>query len=315
MKRKSVMYLAKTIIFFSFVVIFSGIAFDFTNNKKLINPEMDTYVLTSNEEGTVSITVADPKDKKDKTNKTKDNTNNNTVNNNSNTVNTRVNAKETLRNSIKNKYGINVKYGNETNGYEVAKLKVVSLTNDNEIYNSLKILDRNLSYYPNNFFKEIKNSGFNVTIYLIKKYSKDNVTGITDSTNKNVIISIATQYQFEESIHHELYHYIEKYMYSKGARYTTWDSLNPANFKYGNPNSSLSYNYTYSSDAPFVNNYAQTAADEKEALVKNLLEKVKRVYFDAIRINAQGTSKDLYQYAVFASVKPSTKEFWERYVY
>ena len=44
------------------------------------------------------------------------------------------------------------------------------------------------------------------------------------------------------------------------------------------------------------------SSDEKEALVKNLSEKVNRVYFDAIRINAQGTLKDLYQYAVFASV-------------
>ena len=49
-------------------------------------------------------------------------------------------------------------------------------------------------------------------------------------------------------------------------------------------------------------NELASSPDEKKALVKNLLEKVKRVYFDAIRINAQGTSKDLYQYAVFASV-------------
>ena len=106
-------------------------------------------------------------------------------------------------------------------------------------------------------------------------------------------------------------------MYSKGVRYNTWDSLNPANFKYGNPNSSLSYNYTYSNDAPFVNNYAQVSAEEDRASTfeymtapskSGCLTKGKTIWLKAKYMCEQID-------AVFTNVKPSTKEFWERYVY
>ena len=79
----------------------------------------------------------------------------------------------------------------------------------------LNELNRNLALYPNSFFKEINTGNYNLSIYLLKRYSQKNVTGITDSTSQHVIISLATDYSYIESLHHELYHYIEKYMYNR----------------------------------------------------------------------------------------------------
>ncbi|MBR2246509.1 MAG: hypothetical protein IKG58_01425 [Bacilli bacterium] len=315
MNHKSKINLIKTIVFFSLVVVFSGVAFDLENSRKLINPEMDTYeVSTNKDDGTISITTIDSKDKE---HKTKSNSNNrNNINTQGNT-NNRIVANNNYRNSIEKKYGISIKYGNEINGYTVAELKTIPLTNELQISNYLSMLDGNLAYYPKGFFKEIKNSGFNVSIYLIKKFSADDVTGITNSTNKNVVISIATEYQFKESIHHELYHYIEKYMYSKGVKYPTWDSLNPAKFKYGNPNSTLSFSYTASDNAPFVNNYAQVSAEEDRASTfeymtadnkSGCLNNGKPIWLKAKYICEQIDT-------VFSSVTPSKTEYWERFVY
>lgn len=313
MRKKDKVNLIKLMISLSFVVIFSGLAFDFDNVKKLINPEVDTYVVSSKSSngGMISITTSSGKQKHIKKNEsvmrnypTKTNVNNNDPNNE-------------LRNSIQKKYGINIKYGAETDGYEVANLTVTSLTDSNTVKAVLNELDKNLGNYPAGLFKEIKNSGFDLTIYLIERYNEHDVTGITDSTGKKVIISLATANQFNESIHHELYHYMERFMYSKGIRYTTWNSLNPEGFKYGNTNSSLSFNNTELADAFFVNNYAQTSPEEDRAST-----------FEYMTVNAKepcmDNGKPIWLKAkymceqidiAFNSVNANTIEYWERYVY
>ena len=331
MKRINLINLSKTLIVFSLVVLFSGVAFNFNNDRKLINPKNDTYLLSPNKDknGTISITTIDEnevnggKPTSNNNSSTNNNSNNSDVSNYSNSTNTYPKSNNiddinnNLRNSIQSKFNITVKYGNETNGYSAADLKTIPVTDKNMINSSLNDLNNNLSIYPINMFSEIKSGGYNLTIYLIKKYSADNVTGITDSNNKKVIISLATDYQFRESLHHELYHYIENYMYSRGLRYTEWNSLNPTKFKYGKHNSSLSYSYTRDPDAYFVNNYAQTSAEEDRASTfeymtaankSSCLNNGKPIWLKAKYICEQIDS-------VFNSVSPNTKEYWERYVY
>ena len=332
MKRNNIINFSKTMIFFSLVVLFSGIAFDFNNSKKLLNPENDTYLLTPNKDknGTVSITTIDKNDingGKPVDNDSNSTTNNSDVNNSNSGNNTQYNVKSNtnsdfsnndLRNSIQNKYGIGIKYGTETDGYSVSNLKVISLSDTNTITNSLNKLNNDLSLYPSGLFNEIKSNGYNLTIYLVKKYNVDNVTGITDSSGKKVIISIATDYQFSESLHHEIYHYMENFMRTKGSRYTTWDNLNPTNFKYSDKhNSNLSYSYTGDSNAYFVNNYAQTAAEEDRASTfeymmasskSGCLDNGKHIWLKAKYMCEQID-------VVFSSVSPNRIEYWERYVY
>ena len=333
MKRINIVNFSKTLVFFSLVVLFSGVAFDFDSNKKLLNPKNDTYLVSPNKDknGTVSITTIDKNDINggkpvNDNNNSNSSSNANNVPNDSNSVNQNTQSKVTpsvdiinnnLRSDIQNKYGINVKYASDTDGYTVSNLKVISLTNSNDINVALNKLNSDLLLYPINLFGEIRGGGYNLTIYLVKKYSVNNVTGITDTNGKKVIISLATEYQFSESLHHELYHYMENYMYTKGARYSTWNNLNPSGFKYGKHNSNLSYSYTRDSNSYFVNNYAQTADEEDRASTfeymmasskSSCLEKGKPIWLKAKYMCEQID-------AVFSSVSPNSQEFWERYVY
>ena len=54
-------------------------------------------------------------------------------------------------------------------------------------------------------------------------------------------------------------------MFKKGANFNSWDTLNPSGFNWNTIDGSLSYSNTFSENAPFVNNYAQTAAAEDRA--------------------------------------------------
>ena len=223
----------------------------------------------------------------------------------------------TLRNSLQNQYGITIRYGAETNGYMVAGLTTNHLTDPNRINEILNTLNVALSHYPSGIFTETKQAGYTLTIYLIKSYSQNNVTGITDSTTKNILISLATDFSFEESLYHEVYHYLEKYMYAKGANYTTWNSLNPPEFSYGKTNSNLSYTTANNPNSYFVNNYAQTDQYEDRASTFEYM-------MDDVEASCLTTGTPIWKKAkyiceqidaVFQSVSPTVTEYWERFIY
>ncbi len=222
-----------------------------------------------------------------------------------------------LRTSIENKYGIIVKYGSETNGYSVGGMSTEIISDVYAQQTALNNLNNTLALYPSGFFEEIKNGGYPLTIYLIKRYSKLNVTGVTDSTYKKILISVASDYSFVDTLHHELYHYIEKYIFSKGFRFTSWDTLNPVDFSYGSVNASFSYSRTYSADSYFVNNYAQTDQFEDRASTfeymmmpnkASCLNNGKIVWLKAKTMSEQ---IDFF----LNSVSPNVTEYWERHIY
>ena len=169
-----------------------------------------------------------------------------------------------LRISIQNRYHVTVKYGSETNGYTVGGMGVKSITNNNQINTALKNLNAAMSLYPSGLYREVTSS-YPLTIYLINNYSIGNVTGVTDSTNRNVKLSIATKFPFGDSFHHETYHYLELYMKNRDMSYSGWNDLNPSTFKYGVTDTDLSYARTLSSDSYFVNDYAQSSQEEDRA--------------------------------------------------
>ena len=161
-----------------------------------------------------------------------------------------------------------MRYGKETNGYEVAGVTTTSIEDQNTVNEQLTKLKKTLEMYPKGLFTEIKNGGIPLTIILIKSYSEPTITGVTDSSYSYANISIASEHPFEESFFHESYHFIERYLFKRGATFNNWDSLNPEGFTYNSHstgNNELSYNHTYSQTAPFVNNYAQTAGAEDRA--------------------------------------------------
>lgn len=337
MTKELKMKLAKVFIAFSFVLVFVGIGLDL-DNKTLINPVTGTHTI-GNSNNDINITTTDatiPSDSsggENSNSQTNGSTASSNVGGNGNSATTPSTGERyqsttesqsgidatnnDLRNSIQNRYGITVRYGAETNGYTVGGLSSIMLSDANRINELLNSLNYNLSLYPSGFFQETKQGDYSLTIYLLKRYSQENVTGITDSTTKNVVISLATDYSFVESLHHELYHYIEKYMFYRGANYTTWNSLNPVGFNYGKTNTAISYVNTQDPYASFVNIYAQTDEYEDRASTFEYMMSTSEASCLVTGTTIWKKAKYMCEQidAVFQSVSPSVTEYWERYIY
>lgn len=352
--KKQKITFAKSMIAFAFILISLGTYVHLDREDYFIDPIKDTKVVSGQNESeekvsinTTGDTVVIPgQEQKDKTsadnstNSTNSNSNsqnnsnnsnkqNNTTNNTQNTtpntpqpstppvVNTIDATNNNIRNNIQSTYGITLKYGAETGNYSVGGLNTIQINDANIINQTLNSLNYNLALYPTNFFREISSSGLKLTIYLIKRYSVDNVTGVTDSTTSNVMMSLATDYSFAESLNHEIYHYIDGYIYKRGGRYTTWNNLNPQNFSYGTVNNVFSYTRTGSPDAFFVNNYAQTDEYEDRASTFEYMMANSKAsclnYNKPIWLKAKYMSEQIDLF--FNSVSPNVTEFWERYVY
>lgn len=329
MRSYNQLKMAKMLLSFSLVLILIGIGLNL-DEKKVMDPVLNTHTIGENETANINITTTQTPIKVTETRPPSNNPNNLGISGNNKNQITSDSPKnpipnppsiettnDNLRKNIESKYKITIRYGVETNGYTVAGLSTEYLTDANRINQLLSELNYNLSLYPPDFLNETRQGGYTLTIYLIKRYSQDNVTGITDSTTKNVVISLATDYSYIESMHHELYHYIEKYMYQRGANYTTWNSLNPPGFNYGSENTSLSYANTKNANAFFVNTYAQTDQFEDRASTfeymmsqneENCLQTGTIIWKKAKYICEQID-------AVFQSATPSTIEYWERFIY
>ena len=316
---KSAFY-AKIMFAISFCLLLYGIFLDYQRERNLIDPVNDVVPVKEESENTVHVEKTDDITKKPKTEKTPSNTQKEKIseNNNSNSrVLTIDEINNNIRNEIEKKYDIKIKYGGETSGYTVSGLSTEIITDSTVINSQLVRLQETLSVYPEGFFREIKNGGIPLTIMLVYKYSDNTVTGVTDSSYSDAIISIASAYTFEDSFYHESYHYIERYLFKKGVNYNSWDSLNPPEFAgWGTIDGSLSYSNTLSADSGFVNNYAQTEASEDRASTfeymmapskASCLNKGNIVWRKAKLI---ADTMDL----VFSSVSPDVKEYWERYL-
>lgn len=224
----------------------------------------------------------------------------------------------TYRKQIEETYGIKVLYGSETNGYVVGNLGTTSISDTNIMKSSLEQLNTALSMYPSGFFREFSKQNMTLNVYLIKNYSAENVTGVTDFAPRRTIISIATDFPFSESFHHEMLHYIEHYIESSGGKFTAWNSFNPIDFTYGVENSSYSYSKTGTPGSYFVNNYAQTSANEDRASTfEYMTASVKYSCYDSNdypiwkKSNYLSTMIETY----FNTVSSSVVDYWERYIY
>ena len=143
------------------------------------------------------------------------------------------------------------------------------------IYDEVKLkkvlneIDYILSRYPAGFFKEFNSNGMSLTLNLLDQIH-NGLYGLSDSEFlSNVVISVATSsYLFEETLHHEILHYIDNYISTKMYPASPEDEYvkcNPAGYTYGNPDSSLSFKYTNAQTAYFVADYGQTNYKEDRA--------------------------------------------------
>lgn len=323
MKTKARVFLARLLIVFSVIFIGIGVYLTLFVDEKVFHPIYDVTLIASSRNDKISITTT-ASDEKDESivenNVVSTNTSGGSSQNivTSDGVNTTiVDVNKALRKQIEDTYGVKVKYGSETSGYRVGGMSTTEVSDETISQQALVNLNLALSLYPNGFFQEIKNKGYPITFYLVKCYSAEDVTGVTDSSNKNIVISIATDYDFIDTFHHEVYHYIEKYMITLGATFTSWGTLNPVGFNYGTIDSKYSYARTFSADSFFVNSYAMTDQYEDRASTFEYMMKGSKAsclnYGNTVWLKAKIMCEQIDYF--FTSVTSDVTEHWERHIY
>ena len=330
MRKNFSMFFAKLLIFFSILFIIGGVGLLVLGNEFFLHPIYDVSLIENSDSENISITtldsdeviepiteseIIDPSTIINNGFQQNNNLDSNIIQENVEPTIEEVNAQ--LRMQIQDTYGVTIKYANETNGYSIGGMSTIEINDPVICQAALINLNNALSLYPTGFFQEISNKGYPLTFYLIKRYSTENVTGVTDSTYNNIIISIATDYDFSNTFHHEIYHYIEKYIFSTGFRFTSWTTLNPGDFDYGTINSNYSYAKTFSEDSYFVNSYAMTDEYEDRASTFEYMMKSNKAtclnYGKTVWLKARTMSEQIDYH--LDSVMPNVTEYWERHVY
>ena len=215
------------------------------------------------------------------TNKPNQNTNNNTnIDNNENTVlpeekppvveKTQAEKNDEYRKQLQNKYSVKIAYKDELGNYTINGYGSDKLNDDNKINNCLGEINKTLKNYPNGFFKEMKDYGMPLTIYLVNSIS-GNVSGLTDAKDKSDIkIMIAPASLFENTLNHEIMHYIDSYIKVKGYSIDiniTMKDVNPIGFTYGDTSNEYVYYFTSIDNAYFLSAYGKTNYLEDRAVI------------------------------------------------
>ena len=237
---------------------------------------------------------------------------------------TQAEKNDEYRKQIQDKYSVSIAYKDELGDYYMNGYpRPVKQTDDSTIYSYLQRIENVLNKYPTNFFKEIKNTRMNLTIYMVKSIDIG-VAGLTNSSNRsNVIIMINTISitSFETTLHHEIMHFIDSYIsfnLGSGVIENSMVSVNPSGFTYGSSDSSYVYDYynaSTASTAYFLSNYSKTNYLEDRAVIfaSLMTSTMKYPYLNngtPIYKKARLISNQLRDN--FNSVKNSSNVYWER---
>ena len=265
------------------------------------------------------------------TNKTNQNVNNNTnTNKNENTVlpeekppvveKTQAEKNDEYRKQLQNKYSVKIAYKDELGNYTINGYGSDKLNDDNKINNCLGEIDKTLKNYPNGFFKEMKDYGMPLTIYLVNSIN-GNVSGLTDAKDKSDIkIMIAPASLFENTLNHEIMHYIDTYIKVKGYPIdinTTMKDVNPVGFTYGDTSNEYVYYFTSVNNAYFLSSYGKTNYLEDRAVIfSDLMTRTftKDYYDDGTPINkkAKLISSQIKEH--FKTLSNMERYYWDRFL-
>ena len=265
------------------------------------------------------------------TNKPNQNTNNNTnIDNNENTVlpeekppvveKTQAEKNDEYRKQLQNKYLVKIAYKDELGNYTINGYGSDKLNDDNKINNCLGEIDKTLKNYPNGFFEEMKDYGMPLTIYLVNSIS-GNVSGLTDAKDKSDIkIMIAPASLFENTLNHEIMHYIDSYIKVKGYPIdinTTMKDVNPVGFTYGETSNDYVYYFTSVNNAYFLSAYGKTNYLEDRAVIfSDLMTRTfaKDYYDDGTPINkkAKLISSQIKEH--FNTLSNTGRYYWDRFL-
>ena len=265
------------------------------------------------------------------TNKPNQNTNNNTnIDNNENTVlpeekppvveKTQAEKNDEYRKQLQNKYLVKIAYKDELGNYTINGYGSDKLNDDNKINNCLGEIDKTLKNYPNGFFEEMKDYGMPLTIYLVNSIS-GNVAGLTDAKDKsNIKIMIAPASLFENTLNHEIMHYIDSYIKVKGYSIDiniTMKDVNPIGFTYGDTSNEYVYYFTSIDNAYFLSAYGKTNyLEDRAEIFSDLMTRTftKDYYADSTPINkkAKLISSQIKEH--FNTLSNTGRYYWDRFL-
>ena len=265
------------------------------------------------------------------TNKHNQNANNNTnINNNENTIlpeekppvveKTQAEKNDEYRKQLQNKYSVKIAYKNELGNYTINGYGSEKLNDDNKINNCLGEIDKTLKNYPNGFFKEMKDYGMPLTIYLVNSISGD-VSGLTDAKDKSDIkIMIAPASIFENTLNHEIMHYIDTYIKDKGYPIdinNTMKDVNPVGFTYGDTSNEYVYYFTSVDNAYFLSAYGKrNYLEDRAVLFSDMMTRTikKPFYNDGTPINkkAKLISSQIKEH--FNTLSNTGRYYWDRFL-
>ena len=274
------------------------------------------------------------------TNKPNQNANNNTnkPNQNANTNNentilpeekppvvekTQAEKNNEYRKTLENKYSVKIIYKDENGDYLIGgSINTEKLNDDNEIDKYLKEVELTLKKYPNGFFKEMKDNNVSLRIYMVNKID-GNYSGMTDGRNQsNITVTIGTNGTnlFENTLHHELMHYIDIYMRQTNPTLNLEEimkSYNPEGFNYGSNDSSYDFNFSNPNDAYFISYYSrQSYLEDRAVLFSDMMTRTtKRPYYnDGTPINKKAKLISSQIKDHFKILSNTGRYYWDRFL-
>lgn len=139
-------------------------------------------------------------------------------------------------NAIQKRYGFNIEYGYGSKQHMIGGAYTVDIDNEEIVNTALKVIEKELLKYPDNFFmKMVKNSGYKI----ILKADLFGSTGISVDDKSNYLFLRADSLTLSRTFHHETMHLITYYyneVYgedSKDNPLNDFSKFNPKGFKYG----------------------------------------------------------------------------------
>ena len=267
-----------------------------------------------------------------KTEKPKTNTDTNTNNNENNILpdekppiveKTQAEKNNEYRKILENKYSVKITYKDENGDYLIGgSIKTEKLNDDNEIDKYLKEVESTLKKYPSGFFKEMKDNNVSLKIYMVNKID-GNYSGMTDGRNQsNITVTIGTNSTslFENTLHHELMHYIDIYMRQKNSTLNLEEimkSYNPEGFTYGDKSNEYVYYFTSVDKAYFLSAYGKTNyLEDRAVLFSDMMTRTtKRPYYnDGTPLNkkAKLISSQIKEY--FKTLSNTERYHWDRFL-
>lgn len=236
---------------------------------------------------------------------------------------TQAEINDEYRKKLENKYLVKIVYKDENGNYLIGgSINTEKLYDDNEINKYLKEVESTLKKYPNGFFKEMRDNNVSLRIYMVNKLDGGH-SGMTDGRNQsNITVTIGTAGTnlFENTLHHELMHYIDIYMRQKDPTLNLAEimkSYNPEGFRYGSNDSIYDYDFSNPNDAYFLSSYSRKSyLEDRAVLFSDMMTRTtKRPYYnDGTPLNkkAKLINDQLHKY--YNCVSKSAKEHWERFI-